>query len=89
MIKVDKETIKCKGNIIVQIAELTSIIMYLKEKANTLDPTGRLKQILNKVLLKAFTANDAEAFLKTDEIDYNKLDEQLKEFKELDDKLHS
>ena len=89
MIKVDKETIKCKGNIIVQIAELASIIMYLKEKANTLDPTGRLKQILNKVLLKAFTANNAEAFLKTDEIDYNKLNKQLKEFKELDDKLHS
>ena len=89
MIKVDKGTIKCKGNIVVQIAELKSIIMCLKERANTLDPTGRLKQILNKVLLKAFTANDAEAFLKTDEIDYNKLDEQLKEFKELDDKLHS
>ena len=89
MIKVDKGTIKCKGNIVVQIAELTSIIMYLKERANTLDPTGRLKQILNKVLLKAFTANDAEAFLKTDEINYNKLDKQLKEFKELDDKLHS
>ena len=89
MIKVDKGTIKCKGNIIVQIAELASIIMYLKERANTLDPTGRLKQILNKVLLKAFTANDAEAFLKTDELDYNKLDKQLKEFKELDDKLHS
>ena len=89
MIKVDKETIKCKGNIIVQIAELTSIIMYLKEKANTLDPTGRLKQILNKVLLKTFTANDAETFLKTDKLDYNKLNKQLKEFKELDDKLHS
>lgn len=89
MIKVDKGTIKCKGNIVVQIAELTSIIMYLKEKANTLDPTGRLKQILNKVLLKTFTANDAETFLKTDEIDYNKLNKQLKEFKELDDKLHS
>lgn len=89
MIKVDKGTIKCKGNIIVQIAELASIIMYLKERANTLDPTGRLKQILNKVLLKAFTANDAEAFLKTDKINYNKLDKQLKEFKELDDKLHS
>ena len=88
MIKVDKGTIKCKGNIIVQIAELASIIMYLKEKANTLDPTGRLKQILNKVLLKAFTTNNAEAFLKTDEIDYNKLNKQLKEFKELDDKLH-
>ena len=89
MIKVDKRTIKCKGNIVVQIAELASIIMYLKERANTLDPTGRLKQILNKVLLKAFTANDAETFLKTDELDYNKLDKQLKEFKELDDKLHS
>ena len=89
MIKVDKGTIKCKGNIVVQIAELTSIIMCLKERANTLDPTGRLKQILNKVLLKTFTANDAETFLKTDELDYNKLDKQLKEFKELDDKLHS
>lgn len=89
MIKVDKGIIKCKGNIVVQLAELASIIMYLKEKANTLDPTGHLKQILNKVLLKAFTANDAETFLKTDEIDYNKLNKQLKEFKELDDKLRS
>lgn len=89
MIKADKGNIKCKGNIVVQITELASIIMYLKTRVNELDPARGLKHVINKVLLKAFTANNNEDFLKTDVINYNELEEQIEKFKELENKLYS